>query len=194
MVPTQMCDTMLPDAPLSPPAAELIAQLRPRIRQHLSEINKIPVAVLLWGPGIDSNSPLGPVRADLRTKLRNLGHAAFYSEELCDVELPLSTRLQELAQAQEFELVVSIPCTPGSIAEIHDFAADRRIHAKILAFLNERHLSGYGAQSLAVLQTVISCRIEYYPNENQTGVIADLTLIEVQRIRELKYLLAGRYV
>jgi hypothetical protein len=86
-----------------------------------------------------------------------------------------------------------MPCTPGSIGEIHDFAADRRVHSKILLFLNQQYLDGYTSKSLTVLETVLSCQILYYPNERESGTIERLTLDNVQRIREMKYILAGRY-
>lgn len=183
----------LPDFPLSPEATELLNQLMPRIHQRLSEANREPVSILLWGPGVDTKSKLGHTRANLRQKLRENGHAAFFSEELCDQNSRHSVRMQQLAQAQEFDLIVSTPCTPGSIGEIHDFAADRRVHSKILCFLNQQFLSGYSAQSLAVLETVVSCQVEYYPSEWDVESILYLTLENVQRIREMKYLLKGRY-
>lgn len=100
---------------------------------------------------------------------------------------------QQLVQAQEFDLVVSIPCTPGSIGEVHDFAADRRVNAKLLVFINRQHVSGYASQSLEAISTILSCEIEYYPDETETKIIEERTLLEAQKIREMKYLLAGRY-
>jgi hypothetical protein len=181
------------DAPLTPEAAAFVNRLLPRIRKRLAEAKRIPVGVLLWGPGIHSASPLATVRADLRRELRRGGHAAFFSEELCDRHTADSIRLQQLAQAQEFDLVVSLPCTPGSIAEIHDFAADRRVSAKTLVFVNGAHIDGYGSQSLEAISTVLSCRVERYASETDTSVIRAVTLEEVQRMREMKYILAGRY-
>jgi hypothetical protein len=183
----------LPDIPLSPEAQRLISRLQPLIEESLEAVNKIPVSVLLWGPGIDSDSPLATVRAELRKKLRQNGHAAFYSEELCDPASSYSIRIQQLAQAQRFDLVVSIPCTPGSIAEIHDFASDRRVMAKILVFLNKLYFNGYSPQSLQALSTLISCQLEYYPSEDDTSIIEGITFDAVRRIRELKHLLAGRF-
>lgn len=183
----------LPDIPLSQEAAELIQRILPRIEEHLRQVNRVPVSVLLWGPGIDSMSALSEVRSELRSRLREDGHAAFYSEELCDPNAPHSVRMQQLAQAQEFDLVVSTPCTPGSIGEIHDFAADRRVNSKTLIFLNNEHIGGYSAQSLGLLRTVISCQIEHYANDGDTDSIFEITLDNVRRIREMKYILAGRY-
>jgi hypothetical protein len=182
-----------PDIALSPEAARLISRITPQIHEALDDVNKVPVSVLLWGPGIDSHHPIYSVRAELRSELRRNGHAAFYSEELCDPTSPHSIRIQQLAQAQSFDLVVSIPCTPGSIGEVHDFAADRRVTAKMLVFLNSTYLDGYSPQSLQALSTLISCRIEYYTDKTDTSSILEVTFDTVQRVRELKYILAGRY-
>jgi hypothetical protein len=178
---------------LSSEASRLEKVLRAEVRKRLAEARKVPVAVLLWGPGLTSGSPMFTARKELRDELRRDGHAAFFSEELCDASLPDSIRLQQLAQAQEVDLVVSIPCTPGSIGEIHDFAADRRVNSKTLVFINEAHVGGYSQQSLMTLNSLIACRVERYPSEADTKVIRDVTLQEVQRIREMKYILAGRY-
>jgi hypothetical protein len=183
----------LPDIPLSSDAERLLERLRPRIRSHLDDVEKVAVSVLLWGPGLNDNSALGTLRRELRTKLRQQGHAAAYSEELCDPQSPYSIRLQQLAQAQEFDLIVSLPCTPGSIAEVHDFASDRRISAKILLFLNRAFLEGYSAQSLEAISTLVSCRIEYYLDESDFQTIEDVAMREVQRIREMRYILDGRF-
>ncbi len=184
--------TSPPDIPLTPEASDLLARIGPRIQTRLAEVGRVPVAVLLWGPGASSISPLAAVRLELRKLLREKGHAACYSEELCDPTVAASVRMQQLAQAQEFDLVVSMPCTPGSIGEIHDFVADRRVNSKTLIFLNREHLNGYSAQSLNALETVVTCQIEYYPSDSDTAAIVAVTMDNVQRIREMKYLLAGR--
>jgi hypothetical protein len=183
----------LPDIPFSKEAAELLDRLRPRIQARLEEVNHVPVSVLLWGPGIQSPSPLATLRAELRQHLRERGHAAIYSEELYDAQSLHSVRMQQLAQAQEFDLIVSTPCTPGSIGEIHDFAADRRVHSKILVFVDEEHVDGYSPQSLATVETILSCKIEYYPNCQSVSKVISTVLDTVQRIREMKYILSGRF-
>ena len=180
-------------SPLSHNAQKLVDSLKPRILDRLLEVNQVPVSVLIWGPGENSENPLRSVREDLRSQLRQNGHAAVFSEELSDLSLPFSIRMQQLAQAQEFDLIVSIPCTPGSIGEIHDFASDRRVSGKVLVFLNSDFLVGYSASSLKSINSFVSCQIEYYPNETDTEIIFSTTLSEVQKIREIKYLLAGRY-
>jgi len=39
------------DDKLTPAACQLVGRLRPRIAEWLSEVQKIPVAVLIWVPG-----------------------------------------------------------------------------------------------------------------------------------------------
>lgn len=185
--------SMLPDTPLAPEAQSLIDKLLPRINQRIEAALRTPVSILLWGPGIASTSPLARLRIGMRTDLRHAGHAAFFSEELCSSGSSQSIRLQQLAQAQEFDLVVSTPCTPGSIGEIHDFVADRRVSAKTIVFLNSEHINGYSPQSLEAISTVLSCRLDYYPNEDEVEIVRSATMEEVQRIREMKYIFAGRY-
>jgi hypothetical protein len=182
-----------PDVPLSPEAERLMAQVLPRIQQGLAAVHRIPVSVLIWGPGLDSTSPLLDVRLQLRSCLRTQGHAAYFSEELCEPGIEHSLRLQQSIQAQEFELIVSIPATPGSIAEVHDVAIDRRVSAKLLVFLNEESFQGYSAQSLQAMNSILGGRITHYPNDRDTAIIEAVTLEHVQKIRELKYLGAGKY-
>lgn len=182
----------IPEVPLTSEASDLLSRVRARIQERLLEASRVPVAVLLWGPGMQSTSPLAAVRLGLRNTLRNAGHAAFFSEELCEKGSHHSIRLQQLAQAQEVDLIVSLPCTPGAIAEIHDFAADRRVNYKTIVFLNASHMDGYASQSLRAIATAISCRVELYPSDTQTSIISDVILDAVQKIRESKYLLADR--
>lgn len=182
----------LPEVPLTTEASDLLSRLRLRIRDRLAEARRVPVAVLIWGPGIQSSSPLAAIRLDLRDTLRNDGHAAAFSEELCETSSGCSIRLQQLVHAQEFDLIVSMPCTPGAIAEIHDFAADHRVNSKTLVFVDSSHMDGYAVKSLSAISTTSSCRVEWYPNDGETSIIPNVTLQEVQRLREMKYLFPGR--
>ena len=178
----------LPDVPLSPEAKDFWDRIQPRIRDGLADVARVPVGVLLWGPGIDSAHVLAPVRPHLRRLLRDRGHLAMLSEELCDSDSPVSIRVQQLVQAQNFDLVVSIPATPGAIAEIHDFASHPSVRAKTLVFINGEHVGGYGEQSLRALSTVMTCQVEYYPDDAHTEIVERVTLEQVQRIREIKFM------
>lgn len=179
------------DIPLSKEAQKLFERLQPRIEDRLAEVNSMPVSALLWGPGLTSECALSECRYDLRKNLRKQGHAAFFSEELCNSKD--SIRLQQLVQAQEFDIIISMPGTPGSIGEIHDFTADRRVNAKILVFLNDEYKNGYSNQSIEAISTIASCKIHYYQNLSNLNIIHEISCNEIQKMRELKYILTGRY-
>jgi hypothetical protein len=181
----------LPSVPLSVEASKLKNRLLGLIKAILAEYRRLPVSVLLWGPGIQSASPLAEVRVDLRRELCKRGHVALFSEEICE-ENGCSIRVQQLAQAQVFDLIVSIPCTPGAIAEIHDFATERKINGKLLVFIDESYKDGYSNKSLAAISNVAGCHVMRYANERDTAVILRETLLEVERIREMKYLSSGK--
>lgn len=183
---------MLPDTPLSPEAQRFLERIAPRIQCGLDECSKLPVGVLVWGPGVTSSHPLAAVRLSLRTQLRQQGHLAMYSEELWDASSPHSVRVQQLVQAQNFDLVVSLPATAGAIAEVHDFASHPRVNAKMLVFVSQEHVGGYGEDSLRALSTVLTAQVEYYPNDTETNRIEEVTLAQVQRIRELKFMYGWR--
>lgn len=179
---------MLPDIPLSQEAQRLAEVLMPKIQQRLRDVERVPVSVLVWGPAPASTNPIAAVRVDLRAALREQGHLALFSEELCDPESPYSVRTQQLAQASEFDLVVSIPSSPGSIAEAHDFAVDPRVSSKLLLFVDQSRMDGYSPHSLAVMSTIVSCEIVKYPSETQTDVIVVKTLEVASQIREMKFI------
>jgi hypothetical protein len=141
---------------------------------------------------MESGGPMEDVRPRLRSELRGRGHLAMLSEELWESDSDVSLRLQELIQARNFDLVVSIPATPGAIGEAHDFAAHPAVMCKMLVFVNERHVAGYSEQSLRALSTVLSCQLEYYPDVDNTEIIERITLEQVQRLREMKYMFGWR--
>jgi hypothetical protein len=180
------------DEPLCREGAELLASIQPRIQKRLADVQKIPIAVLLWGPAPNNPDPLTEIRLSLRKELRRQHHLAMLSEDLCDLDSSHSLRVQELIQAQEFDLVVSLPVTPGSIAELHDIAVDTRVRAKLLVFVCEDHLGGYSVQSLMAVSTVISMELHTYPRSDLNS-ITNITMNHVARMRELKYLTMGRY-
>ena len=180
------------DAPLSAEAQAFLAQIAPKIQAGLEAISQVPVSVLVWGPGIESLHPLAPVRAEVRAALREAGHLAMYSEELVDPNLPHSVRVQQFVQARAFDLIVSIPGTPGSIGEVHDFASNAVVSSKMLVFLNAEHTDGYSSKSLVALTTVHTCNVVFYPSYADTGTIVECSLEQAQRMREIKYMYGWR--
>ncbi|MBP6602832.1 MAG: hypothetical protein KA250_13560 [Verrucomicrobiales bacterium] len=179
------------DIPLSPEAQALADATLPAIQEILDRAAKTPVSILVWGPDPDGANSVAAVRKELRRRLRKDGHAAYYSEELYDKTSKHSPRIQQIAQAQKFDLVLSVPDSPGSIGEVHDFAGDRRVSAKMLIFINVDYLEGYSAKSLIALESLRTCTVIKYDGSAGYDQIYEIADREVQSVRETKFILGG---
>lgn len=183
---------MLPIQPLKPQAQKLFDKIRPKIKRELENVANIPVGVLIWGPGPDSLDELAKVRLELRSELREAGHLAMFSEELVEDPALGSVRVQQYVQAKEFDVIVSLPSTPGSIGELHDFANDSRVNSKILVCINSDFMGGYSNQSISALCTVLSLTPIYYDGLAQISFIKEEIHAHIQRLREYKYIIKGK--
>jgi hypothetical protein len=118
----------------------------PRYRQLEEEVSKTPLTVLIWGPGA-SGATIYEKRVQIRGLLREAGYAAVFSEEL-DAELgnrwSFSSKMRGLLQAIAADFIVALHASPGSIAEVHDFAHFLTdVGPKMLVFIDAAHVSGY---------------------------------------------------
>lgn len=177
---------------LSDEAKQLLKRMLPKYNEKLYEIKRLPISVLIWGPSPVSSSNIAQIRKSLRAKLRQEGNLAMFSEELCDENCGLSIRLQQLVQAEQYDLIISIPETPGSIAEIHDFASDIRVNNKILIFLNNKFSNGYSVKSLESISCILSAEIVPYDDDSLDSIIT-YSIKTINGIKEYKYLTGGRY-
>lgn len=177
---------------LSDEAKQLLNRMLPKYTEKLSEIRKLPVSILIWGPSSKSKTPVGQIRKLLREKLRKDGNLAMFSEELCNEDCDFSIRLQQLVQAEQYDLIISIPETPGSIGEIHDFASDTRINNKILIFANKKYANGYSISSLESISCFLSAEVVMYDDASIDSIIS-YSLNIVNKIKEYKYITGGRY-
>ena len=166
-------------------------QIADKRHEVLDRIGKVPVAALVWGPAPTSPDPVAQARLRLRDELRSRGHLADFSEDLYDPALPLSNFAQQLAQAEAYDVVFSIPGSFGAIAEIHDFARIPGVSHKVIAFVDQIHLNGYSSQSLISAQTNASCKVELYDSSKLPSCVVDLALDQVRRLQELLYV-SGR--
>ncbi len=136
--------------PLTPEAQRYFQRkFLPRIRSLRQKIRKEALAICIWGPGTPEY-PLFQVRVDLLNELRQLGHVAFFSEELTKQSgLPISSqgmpslRTEEFLHASAADLIILIRCSPGSIAEFHDFAQFRSIAQNMVVVTDESDTFGY---------------------------------------------------
>jgi hypothetical protein len=146
--------------------ADLKRQIEEARLDYLSRIDKVPIAALVWGPNPTSTDPVAQTRVFLRDALRSRGHYAEFSEDLYDPSSNRSLYAQQLAQAEAFDIVFSIPSSFGSIGEIHDFARIPGLSHKVTAFIDQAHTMGYSALTLQAAQTNASCKVELYDGRN----------------------------
>ena len=151
---------------LSLEAKKLAEELVPQIRGQIARIESIPIAVLIWGPNPTSSDPVAQKRVALRTLLRSDGHWACFSEELIDEDSKVDIRIQQICQAENFDLIISIPAISGSIGEIHEFVRDEILRKKITVFINEQWDAGYSNQSLRGSAGTGSYRIISYNQDD----------------------------
>lgn len=172
---------------------EFEEEVERRRSEALLRIQRIPVAGLIWGPSPAAGTPVANARLALRDILLNNRHLARFSEELLDPSSPLSVYTQQVAQAEAYDIVFSIPDSPGSIAEIHDFARIPWLSHKVVAFLNTEWNDGYSNQSLIQLQSIATCQVQLYHASALPQCIIDPALRLVHRLQELYYIAGRRY-
>lgn len=175
----------------NPNAQRLLYDIQQKVAKEMQVLQEIPVSILIWGPNPDGDTELAKLRLELRDTLNLDGHLAQFSEDLI-IKNKISIRMQQLIHAQKFDLIVSLPSTPGTIGEIHDFATDRRVNNKLKVYLNNDYKDGYSFQSLNALCSILTYGTVYYNGFTDIQTIKDSVYDEVSRIREIKYFYEGR--
>lgn len=105
---------------------DAFAEAVERQRQEaLARMHAVRISVLIWGPAPATSGPVGRTRAELRATLEADGHLVRYSEDLYDPNAGYSILAQQVADVEAHDITFSLPDTPGSIAEDHDFARIR---------------------------------------------------------------------
>lgn len=158
----------------------------------LQEVERLPIAVLIWGPSPDTDTPAAHARVCLRDSLIDNGHLAQFSEELIDPSSPHGIQIQQLSHLEAHDVVFSIPDSPGSIAEIHDFAKLPRLSHKIIVFLNQAWNDGYSNRTLIELQSRITSAVELYDPVDLPNCLIATALKRVRELQEIYYLLGRR--
>ena len=163
-------------------------QIEIRRKLALENIRKIPIACLIWGPNENAGTPTANCRKKLKDTLCELGHYACYSEELYDSTCDVSNLLQQVAQAEAFDIVFSIPDSPGSIAEIHQLARVPYIGPKIVAFLDSKWNDGFSNRALIDIQSPATCWVYPYESTKLLNTVIGVATDFVKRLQEAQYL------
>jgi hypothetical protein len=176
---------------LTPAAIQYREEVERRRLAALKQVDELPIAVLIWGPSPTSCSLAAQTRVQLRDELIKDGHLAQFSEDLIDPASGRGIQLQQLTHVQSHDIVFSIPDSPGSIAEIHDFAKVPGLSHKIITFLDRGWSPGYSNQALLELESQVTCAIELYDSTDLPACIIKKAKSVVRRLQEIYYF-AGR--
>jgi hypothetical protein len=146
--------------------------------------------VLIWGPS-SKGGDLYNKRVQILNRLRELGHAAFFSEEI-DSENPLQDiplHIREAHQAQLSDLIVLLHAPYGSAGELHDFVHIPAIRSKLLVFVDEKRVTGYSYQgALTILQKEYNSVVTYKSPEDITECrLLGAVVEKIQLHRHTKY-------
>ncbi|MEQ9440713.1 MAG: hypothetical protein RIG62_16810 [Cyclobacteriaceae bacterium] len=118
--------------------------------------NNMNLNILVFGPQVHTISDnertknLQFKRIQIREELEALGHFVRYAEDLVDPNLPSPQNnavLQEIVIMAEFDLIINIVESPGSITEATLIATKANLSQKATLFMDESHLGGLPAQA-----------------------------------------------
>lgn len=149
------------------------------------------LTVLLWGPG-PSGDDIYKKRCELKDQLRNLGHQADFSEDICSSELRsaggLNLSVTEFFQAKTYDYIVCLMASPGSIGEVHDFAKHRMLAAKMMICIDRRYKDGYGAQGAIRIFEGLNGKLDWFesPTDVNECHLATRILDQIQKVAEMK--------
>lgn len=180
----------LGNVPLSPRAQQFFDQVfKPRYDALQQAVRQTPLVILVWGPGASAGD-LYQKRLQIRDRLRELGHAAVFSEELeGGAPAGASQKGIEFLQAQAADLIVVMQTSYGSVAEVHDFASFRVVNFKMLIFVDERAQDGYSYRgALTELKTLYgNVETFKYPDDITQCHLLGKVLEKVGVLQMVKY-------
>jgi hypothetical protein len=100
---------------------------------------------------------------------------------------------QQVADVEAHDLTFSLPDSPGSIAEAHDFARIQSVSNRIVTFIDGSYNAGYANKTLMELQSTTTCRIQIYEASDLPGCVVDCSRTLVRRLQEFHYLNGRRF-
>jgi hypothetical protein len=162
-------------------------------RNALARIRGVPISVLIWGPTPSSKTPVAITRGELRRVLESDGHLVRYSEDLYDPAASYSLLAQQVADVEAYDITFSLPDSPGSIAEAHDFARIPSISHRIVTFIDGNHDDGYANKTLLELQSTATCKVQVYKAADLPGCVVEHARSLVRRLQEFYYLAGRRF-
>lgn len=126
-------------------------------------LNPIKLKILVFGPDVkiisqdERTRNLQHKRNEIRLALENDGHEVKYAEDLVDPSLmgPQANAIfQELVIMAEYDLIVNLVGSPGSIVEATLSATRPRLAQKTALYLDQDHISGLVGSACELARTL----------------------------------------
>jgi len=139
-----------PSQGLSPAAQRRLQRFMAEYKQSLrDDLESIAMAVIIWGPGIDVDSPVAQKRWEIKEALEKKGHAPLFSEGLDDeddlqdlIESGQGLLLKALHQARSADFLILLldDRATGVVSELH-ICTSKEMSAKVFVLV-PRSLEG----------------------------------------------------
>ena len=136
-----------------------------------SSIEAIKLNILVFGPQVDPLSAdertrnLQLKRIQIREELERLGHNSKYAEELVDPSLG-NMMIQEEMIMREYDLIITLVGSPGSIIETGFIARNPQLAQKSQLFMDSAHTDGLVAEGCRLAKEMGAYFREYaYPDD-----------------------------
>jgi hypothetical protein len=162
-------------------------------------IDAIKIKILVFGPQVHTPSPdprtakLQNKRIEIRARLEAQGHDVKYAEDLVDPSLagPAGNPFfQELVIMREYDLIVTIVDSPGSIAEATAMAMKPHLAQKASLFLDQAYSTGLVHATCKNAEDLGAHFQTYeYPGDLDNCHLLGFISTRVVKIQKMKYLL-----
>jgi hypothetical protein len=166
------------------------------IRELIKEsLDTIKLNISIFGPQVDPPSTdertcnLQLKRAQIRDKLTGLGHNARYAGELVDPSLG-NVLLQEELIMREYDLIITLVGSPGSIIETGFIARNPYLAQKAQLFMDAAHTGGLVAEACRLAEAMGAFFKEYeYPKDLVDCHLLGFALARVAAVQTMRYLI-----
>lgn len=162
-------------------------------------VDAIKLKILVFGPQVHTPSAdertakLQTKRKEIRHKLEDLGHHVKYAEDLVDPHLsgPSGNAFfQELVIMREYDLIVTIVDSPGSIAEAAAIATKPMLAQKASLFLDAAYSGGLVAETCKNAEDMGAHFSTFnYPGDLDSCHLYGFVLDRIRKVQKVKYLL-----